>query len=63
MLQHTMSRLRTARVLPHTNLDSARLSPWLSWRPKRRRQTQVLSVAELSECTCPELCHRDHANE
>jgi hypothetical protein len=23
----------------------------------------ALSTAELAECTCPEFCERDHANE
>jgi hypothetical protein len=42
---------------------AARRNPWLSWRPKRSARFQVLSVAELSECTCPEICHRDHGND
>ena len=36
---------------------------WLNWRPKRHPRTQVLSVAELAECTCPDICDRDHPNE
>jgi len=24
---------------------------------------QVLSIAELADCVCPELCDRDHPNE
>jgi hypothetical protein len=43
--------------------EAARMNPWLLWRPKRPARTHVLSVAELAECTCPELCHRDHGNE
>ena len=39
------------------------MNPWLLWRPEGPARQQVLSVAELSECTCPELCDRDHANE
>ncbi len=27
-------------------------------RPESRRET--LTTAELSECTCPEFCERDH---
>jgi hypothetical protein len=42
---------------------AARLNPWLRWRPKRPARPQVLSVAELAECMCPDLCDRDHANE
>lgn len=63
MLQDTISRPRTAQVLPMADTDGARRSAWLSWRPKRRRSVAVLSVAELAECTCPELCDRDHPNE
>jgi hypothetical protein len=44
-------------------LERARVSPWINWRPKNRRPMPVLSIAELAECTCPELCDRDHANE
>ena len=40
-----------------------RPNAWLNWRPKRRPRPQVLSVAELAECTCPDLCDRDHPNE
>jgi hypothetical protein len=62
MLQHTTTRPRTARMLPSADFARARISPWLSWRPKKPRPMPVLSVAELSECTCPDICHRDHAN-
>jgi hypothetical protein len=40
-----------------------RSNAWLNWRPKRRPRQHVLSVAELAECTCPDYCDRDHANE
>jgi hypothetical protein len=43
--------------------EAARMNPWLRWRPKRPDRPLILSVAELAECTCPELCERDHANE
>jgi hypothetical protein len=36
---------------------------WLRWRPESAREQQVLTIAELSECRCPELCDRDHPNE
>jgi hypothetical protein len=37
---------------------------WLGWRPASPHEhAQVLTVAELSECRCPELCDRDHPNE
>jgi hypothetical protein len=45
------------------SVDDIRLT-WLGWRPEsRREQAQVLTVAELSECRCPDLCDRDHPNE
>ena len=64
MLQDVLSpqasfRGRTADPDPLGKPTSA----WLRWRPKRPARPQVLSIAELAECTCPELCDRDHANE
>jgi len=41
----------------------ARLNPWLLWRPEQPETPEILSVAELAECRCPDLCDRDHANE
>ena len=38
-------------------------NPWLLWRPETPAQAEVLTVAELSECCCPDLCDRDHVNE
>ncbi len=33
-------------------------------QPREARvRPRVLSIAERSECTCPELCLRDHDNE
>jgi hypothetical protein len=63
MLQDTMSRTPLSAGERRTIADRARVSPWLNWRPKKRRPMPVLSVAELAECTCPELCDRDHDNE
>jgi hypothetical protein len=42
---------------------AARINPWLSWRPKAPARSPVLSVADLAECTCPDLCDRDHGND
>lgn len=36
---------------------------WLQWRPELPEETQRLTVAELAECICPDLCDRDHQNE
>lgn len=41
----------------------ARMNPWLLWRPERPHAPQVLTVAEMAECLCPDLCNRDHGNE
>jgi len=41
----------------------ARMNPWLLWRPEEPRAPEVLTVAELAECACPDLCNRDHVNE
>jgi hypothetical protein len=38
-------------------------NPWLVWRPEIPDDGGTLSVAELAECSCPDLCDRDHANE
>jgi hypothetical protein len=38
-------------------------NPWLAWRIETPAERRVLSVAELAECRCPDLCDRDHANE
>jgi hypothetical protein len=37
--------------------------PWLVWRPHVPQERETLSVAELADCRCPDLCDRDHANE
>jgi hypothetical protein len=42
---------------------AARLNPWLNWRSNGPDRAQVLSVADLAECTCPDLCDRDHGND
>jgi hypothetical protein len=38
-------------------------NPWLLWRPAAPVEPARLTVAELAECRCPELCDRDHDNE
>lgn len=49
-----------ARVPPAPRTDE---NPWLLWRPESPAQPELLTVAELAECRCPELCDRDHDNE
>jgi hypothetical protein len=36
---------------------------WLAWRAEAPERAVQLSVAELAECHCPDLCNRDHPNE
>ena len=63
MLQDTILQPRRAGRFVRETSDGTGVSPWLNWRPTKIRPMPVLSVAELAECTCPELCDRDHANE
>jgi hypothetical protein len=53
----------TARNATSANQAAYLLRRWLQWRPVARLDRQTLSVAELAECTCPDLCNRDHSNE
>lgn len=36
---------------------------WLQWRPELPEEPRRLTVADLAECICPDLCNRDHPNE
>jgi hypothetical protein len=68
MLNHIVSAQATGRATGSTSVSEGspyviRPDVWLSWRPKRGPRQEVLSVAELADCTCPDLCDRDHANE
>jgi hypothetical protein len=36
---------------------------WRSWRLTSPEEPEVLTSAELSECACPEICHRDHERD
>ena len=55
----------TTATLP--NNPSARQAEWadswLQWRSELPEEPQQLTVAELAECLCPDLCDRDHPNE
>jgi hypothetical protein len=33
---------------------------WRTWRTMAPEEQELLTSAELSECTCPDICHRDH---
>ncbi|MGH2417928.1 MAG: hypothetical protein ACRDFY_06310 [Candidatus Limnocylindria bacterium] len=50
---------RTSRPLP----SDGTFNPWMLWSVETPRERVVLSIAELAECRCPDLCDRDHANE
>jgi len=49
---------RTVRPTP----DQAS-NPWLLWRIEAPSEPHGLSIAEMAECRCPDLCNRDHGNE
>lgn len=51
------------RHRPRPSDTDSRLNPWLLWRLETQEHQGILSVAELADCTCPDLCDRDHANE
>jgi hypothetical protein len=48
---------------PHRAPLERATDPWLLWRIASPEERPMLSVAELAECACPDLCDRDHANE
>lgn len=48
---------------PPTAVPDPRSNPWLVWSIETPEERRILSVAELAECCCPDLCDRDHANE
>jgi hypothetical protein len=57
--------IQTPAPLPvHPNPPiSTGADAWLAWRTEAPEPDVQLSVAELAECHCPDLCNRDHANE
>lgn len=58
MMTTTLPQLRSSAR------QADRADAWLQWRPELPEQeTQRLTVAELAECRCPDLCDRDHQNE
>jgi hypothetical protein len=56
----TTNTLSQARSSAH-QADWA--NSWLQWRPELPEEPRRLTVAELAECICPDLCNRDHPNE
>ncbi len=63
MLPITPSRPSSSHPDASVSADDARLNAWLVWRVEQPVPHEVLSIAELAECRCPDLCDRDHANE
>lgn len=51
------------RQAPRPTPEQADLNPWLLWRIEEAGEPERLSIAELAECRCPDLCDRDHVNE
>ena len=58
---HTTHPTSTALRTPATSRTNR--DAWLEWRPQAAVEPYVLTIAELAECLCPDLCNRDHANE
>lgn len=50
-------------IWPRRLASDGAVNAWLLWSVEAPAERQVLSVAELAECRCPDLCDRDHANE
>jgi hypothetical protein len=49
-----------------TRRTHSRDKSWIQSHGKhvpRKIRSSSLSTAELAECTCPDFCERDHANE
>ncbi len=65
-MHHPYSTRATAPPLRPARAEgrlSTRANPWALWRLDVPREPEMLTVAELAECRCPDLCDRDHANE
>lgn len=62
-LPRSIRDTRSAAGDDRIDAEAARINPWLRWRPEGVAGVQVLSVADLAECTCPDLCDRDHGND
>jgi hypothetical protein len=57
MMTLTLPKMRSSAS------QADRANAWLQWRPELPEETHRLTVAELAECRCPDLCDRDHQNE
>lgn len=57
MMTTTLTQMRSSAR------QADRANSWLQWRPELPEETYLLTVAELAECRCPDLCDRDHQND
>lgn len=53
----------TDTTLSARRTHAAPEAAWIQWRTDLPEEPERLTVAELAECHCPDLCDRDHANE
>lgn len=60
---YTTSASPLPRRAPRPSPDQAAINPWLLWRIEDPEEPERLSIAELAECRCPDLCDRDHVYE
>ena len=68
MLNHLVGRTRPSAMpvneAPRRSLAVLqRQLRWRRWRVRRPQEPELLTSAELAECTCPDLCQRDHGND
>jgi len=47
-----------ARTRPADGLER-----WLTWRADVQTRLETVTIVDLAECRCPDLCDLDHANE
>lgn len=57
MQNATLSKTRSS------TRETASAIAWLQWSPEAAEEPRRLTVAELAECLCPDICDRDHQNE
>ena len=60
---YTTTASPTPRRAGRPTPDQDSVNPWLLWRIQDADEPQVLSIAEMAECRCPDLCDRDHVYE
>ncbi len=53
----------TLTQIPAPPRPRLRADSWMLWKVELPEEPTRLTVAELAECLCPDLCNRDHDNE